>query len=109
MVNWSKKCQQIIIKTRKKFNYRSRALRSRSKLRAATGLRAALENFLLHENIFTVTFVEKGSYVRGYGIYAQLPHSFELISQTTLTSLIKGHARLFFSRKKNPVYPLIFM
>ena len=52
-------------------------------LRAATGLRAALVKFLLHENIFTVTFVEKGSYVRGYGIYAQLPHSFELISQSS--------------------------
>ena len=30
-----------------------------------------------------MTFVEKGSYVRGYGIYAQLPHSFELISQSS--------------------------
>ena len=41
--------------------YRSRVLKSRSKLRAATGLRAALENFLLHESIslFTVTFGEK--------------------------------------------------
>ena len=43
------------------FIYRSRALNSRSKLRATTGLRAALKKFLLHENIslFTVTFGEK--------------------------------------------------
>ena len=43
------------------FTYRSRALKSRSKLRAATGLRAAIENFLLHENLslFTETFGEK--------------------------------------------------
>ena len=41
--------------------YRSRALKSRSKLKAAIGLRAALENFLLHQNLslFTVTFGEK--------------------------------------------------
>ena len=38
--------------------YRSRALKSCSKLRAAIGLRAALENFLLHQNssFCTVTF-----------------------------------------------------
>ena len=43
------------------FKYRSRALKSRSKLKAAIGLRAALENFLLHQNLslFTVTFGEK--------------------------------------------------
>ena len=42
-------------------NYRSRALKSRSKLRAAIGLRAALGNFLLHQNssLFTVTFEGK--------------------------------------------------
>ena len=41
--------------------YRSRALKSHSKLRAATVLRAALEKILLHENIslFSVTFGEK--------------------------------------------------
>ena len=41
--------------------YRIRALKSGSKLRAATVLRAALEKFLLHENIslFAVTFGEK--------------------------------------------------
>ena len=41
--------------------YRSRALKSRSKLKAAIGLRAALQNFLLHQNLclFTVTFGEK--------------------------------------------------
>ena len=41
--------------------YRSSALKSRSKLRAAIGLRAALGNFLLHQNssLFTVTFGEK--------------------------------------------------
>ena len=31
-------------------NYRSGALKSRSKLRAAIGLRAAFDNFLLHQN-----------------------------------------------------------
>ena len=38
--------------------YHSRALKSRSKLKAATGLRAALDNILLHQNstLFTVTF-----------------------------------------------------
>ena len=38
--------------------YRRRALKSRSKLKAATGLRAALDIFLLHQNstLFTVTF-----------------------------------------------------
>ena len=42
-------------------NYRSRALKSRSKLRAAIGLRASYGNFLLHQNssLFTVTFGEK--------------------------------------------------
>ena len=41
--------------------YRSRALKSSSKLRARIGLRAALGNFLLHQNssLFTVTFGEK--------------------------------------------------
>ena len=41
--------------------YRSRALKSRSKLRAAIGLRAAFENFLLHQNssLCTGTFGEK--------------------------------------------------
>ena len=41
--------------------YRSRALKSRSKLIAAIGLRATLENFLLQQNLslFTVTFREK--------------------------------------------------
>ena len=40
---------------------KSRALKSRSKLRAAIGLRAALRNFLLNQNssLFTVTFGEK--------------------------------------------------
>ena len=39
----------------------SRTLKSRSKLKAANGLKAALENFLLHQNLslFTVTFGEK--------------------------------------------------
>ena len=43
------------------FEYRSPALKSRSKLGAAIGLRAALGNFLLHQNssLFTVTFGEK--------------------------------------------------
>ena len=42
-------------------NYCSRALKSRSKLRATIGLRAAFENFLLHQNsgLCTVTFGEK--------------------------------------------------
>ena len=46
---------------RKCFKYHSRALKSRSKLRAALGLRAAIEIFLLHQNssLFTVTFGEK--------------------------------------------------
>ena len=58
--------------------YRSRALKSSSKLRAAIGLRATLGIFLLHQNssLSTVTFGEKvmtlaksrGSYVRGYGM-----------------------------------------
>ena len=41
--------------------YRSRVLKSRSKLRAAIELRAALGIFLLHQNssLFTVTFGEK--------------------------------------------------
>ena len=41
--------------------YRSRVLKSRSKLRAAIGLRASFGNFLLHQNssLFTVTFGEK--------------------------------------------------
>ena len=41
--------------------YRSRALKSRSKLRAAIGLRAAFGKFLLHQNssLCTVTFGEK--------------------------------------------------
>ena len=57
--------------------YRSRALKSGSKLRAAIGLRAAFGKFLLHQNssLCTVTFGEKvltlskshGSYVRSYG------------------------------------------
>ena len=40
---------------------RSRALKSRSKLRAAIRLRAAFGNFSLHKNssLFTVTFGEK--------------------------------------------------
>ena len=44
-----------------KDKYRSRALKSRSKLRAAIGLRAAFGKFLLHQNssLFTVTFGEK--------------------------------------------------
>ena len=44
-----------------KLEYRSRALKSRSKLRAAMGLRATLGNFLLHRNssLFTVTFGDK--------------------------------------------------
>ena len=43
--------------------YRSRALKSRSKLRAAIGIRVAFEIFLLHENkgLFTVTFGDKVS------------------------------------------------
>jgi hypothetical protein len=43
------------------FNYCSRALKSRSKLRAAIGLKASFDDFLLHQNssLFTVTFVEK--------------------------------------------------
>ena len=43
------------------YKYRSRALKGRSKLRAAIGLRAALFYFLLHQNssLFTVTFGEK--------------------------------------------------
>ena len=57
----------MIIRPRPNFGYfttviyRSRALKSRSKLRAAIGLRATLENFLLHQNssLFTVTFGEK--------------------------------------------------
>ena len=57
--------------------YHSRAIKNRSRLRAAAGLRAAFENFLLHESIslFTVTFGEKvltlaksrGYQVQGYG------------------------------------------
>ena len=41
--------------------YRSRALKSRSKLRAAIELRASFGIFLLHQNssLFTVTFGEK--------------------------------------------------
>ena len=41
--------------------YRNCALKSRSKLRAAIGLRASLDIFLLHQNssLFTVTFGEK--------------------------------------------------
>ena len=43
------------------FIYHSRALKSRSKLKATIGLIAALENFLLHKNLslFSVTFGEK--------------------------------------------------
>ena len=43
------------------YDYRSRALKSRSKLRAAIGLRAAFGKFLLHQNssLCTVTFGEK--------------------------------------------------
>ena len=58
--------------------YRSRALKSRPKLRAAIGLRAEFEKLLLHQNssLCTVTFGEKvltlpkspGSCVRGYGM-----------------------------------------
>ena len=45
----------------KKIRYRSSALKSRSKLRAAFGLRAAFEKLLLHQNssLCTVTFGEK--------------------------------------------------
>ena len=60
-------------------NYRSRALKSRSKSRAAIRLRAAFGNFLLYKNssLFTMTLGEKvltlaksrGFYVRGYGIH----------------------------------------
>ena len=41
--------------------YRSCALKSRSKLKATTGLRAALDNSLLYQNstLFTVTFWEE--------------------------------------------------
>ena len=41
--------------------YRSSALKSHSKLKAAIILRAALQNFLVHQNLslFTVTFGEK--------------------------------------------------
>ena len=41
--------------------YRSRALKSHSKLKAAIGLRAAFGKFLLHRNasLCTVTFGEK--------------------------------------------------
>ena len=41
--------------------YRSRALKSCSKSRAAFGLSATLGNFLLHQNssLFAVTFEEK--------------------------------------------------
>ena len=39
--------------------HRSRALKSRSKLRAAIGLRAAFGNYLLHENKHLFTFGEK--------------------------------------------------
>ena len=44
-----------------KLNYRSRALKSHSKLRAAIGLRAAFGKILLHQNssLCTVTFGEK--------------------------------------------------
>ena len=47
--------------SRRIFSYHSRALKSRSKLRAAIGLKAALFYFLLHQNssLFTVTFGEK--------------------------------------------------
>ena len=58
--------------------YRSRALKSLSKLRAAIGLRAAFEKNSLHQNssLCTVTFGEKvltlaksrGSKVRGYDL-----------------------------------------
>jgi len=58
--------------------YCSRALKSRSKLRAAIGLRAAFGKFLLHQisSLCTVTFGEKvltlaksrSSKVRGYCI-----------------------------------------
>ena len=41
--------------------YRTRALKCRYKLKAAIRLKAALGNFLLHQNssLFTVTFKEK--------------------------------------------------
>ena len=62
--------------------YRSRALKSRSKLKAAIGLKAAFGKFLLHQysSLCTVTFGEKvltlamgrGSSVRGYGIHRVL-------------------------------------
>ena len=49
------------VTNRNALDYRSRALKSLSKLKAAIWLRAALEIFLLHQNLslFTVTFGEK--------------------------------------------------
>ena len=50
-----------LVIAKKPSKYRSRELKSRSKLRAAIGLRTALGIFLLHQNssLFTVTFGEK--------------------------------------------------
>ena len=62
---WAKQLDEIALKllysSVNASKYCSRALKSRSKLRAAIGLRASLENFLLHQNssLFTVTFGEK--------------------------------------------------
>ena len=47
--------------------YRSPSLKSRSKLRAAFGLRAALENFLLHG--LSMTVVTKSMYIGRIGIF----------------------------------------
>ena len=50
----------VIVKIQEKGStYHSRALKSRSKLKAAIGLRAALENFLLHQNSSLFTLVKK--------------------------------------------------
>jgi hypothetical protein len=62
---WTRSCGLILkVKSTKHFlysNYRSRALKSRSKLRAAILLRAAFVKFLLNQNssLCTVTFREK--------------------------------------------------
>ena len=81
-----------------KSNYRSHALKSRSKLRAAIGLRVSLENFLLHWNssLFTVNFGEKVlTLAKGHG---KLNRKMVIVCQLMIQLIIAltGFARVIW-------------
>ena len=65
-----------------------------------------ISNLNLTETNFLACFVKVRTFKETHKIWKNLAHGFDKSADLlTLTSLIKGHARL----EKSPAYPLIFM